>query len=66
MGEQISPEFIFLSGISKILFDLGSWDNFGRLRSRIRKGFSHMCLKTENRNVIGCNEKESYKENRKE
>ena len=37
--------------ISKILLDSGSWDNFGRLRSRIRDGSFYVYLKFETRGV---------------
>ena len=38
--------------ISKILFDLGSWNNFGRLGSRIRDGPFHGYLTFETRSVL--------------
>ena len=41
----------FPRGISKIVLDLGSLDNFGRLGSRIRDGPFHMYLKFETRGV---------------
>ena len=52
LSERINWIFSsFPCGISKILLDLDSWNNFERLGNRIRDGFFHICLKFETRGV---------------
>ena len=60
MGEQTSPDLIISSfphGISIILLDLGSWDNFGRLESRIRDRYFRVYVKFETRGVYRMHDK---------
>ena len=53
--EDKLDNFKFPSWDFNILLDLGSWDNFGRLGSRIRDGPFHVYLKSETRSVMCVN-----------